>query len=355
MEKNLQIVLSDRVDQLPVTRQSFPDTLDAWAEAYFQFEVTTSRLTQKEQRRDIRLFLEFMEAEEKSLERVRWTPYLSKEFINSLQQTLQDGHRRWSDSTINRIIAHIKTFAKWIYRLRSFPFGYEPMGRIKAIQTSTRLDIDKALTESERRNILEVSDSLLETGGRSKDKNRHRGLGENRMPQRKGYRPYRNRAIIYALVETGMRRGAASNILLDDVDFNNMTIKTIEKGGKLHKYGISQRGMLAIKEYVEMERQLDNDKWNNPYLFLSAGLNNIQGDWKISPRMISKIWDQICKIAEIADRTPHSARHGMGVYIMEKTGNVAAVQRVLGHSNPIFSLEYARIRKDTLQAVLDSR
>jgi site-specific recombinase XerC len=37
------------------------------------------------------------------------------------------------------------------------------------------------------------------------------------------------------------------------------------------------------------------------------------------------------------DKTPHSARHGMGVYIMEKTSNVAAVQRQLGHKNASFS------------------
>ena len=49
------------------------------------------------------------------------------------------------------------------------------------------------------------------------------------------------------------------------------------------------------------------------------------------------------------------ARHAMGRHVMEKTGNVAAVQRQLGHKNAAYSLQYARITDDELQAVLDDR
>ncbi|NTW87834.1 MAG: hypothetical protein HGB26_01635 [Desulfobulbaceae bacterium] len=55
------------------------------------------------------------------------------------------------------------------------------------------------------------------------------------------------------------------------------------------------------------------------------------------------------------DKTPHSARHGMGVFIMEKTGNVVAVQRQLGHKNASFSLQYSRITNDELKRILDER
>ena len=57
-------------------REDLPDSLDFWAEAYFQVEVTTSQRLQVEQERDLRLFLGFMSAEEDALERVRWTPRL---------------------------------------------------------------------------------------------------------------------------------------------------------------------------------------------------------------------------------------------------------------------------------------
>ena len=40
---------------------------------------------------------------------------------------------------------------------------------------------------------------------------------------------------------------------------------------------------------------------------------------------------------------------------MEKTGNVAAVQRQLGHKNASFPLQYSRITNDELKQILDER
>jgi site-specific recombinase XerC len=33
----------------------------------------------------------------------------------------------------------------------------------------------------------------------------------------------------------------------------------------------------------------------------------------------------------------------MGKHLIEKTGNLAAVQRQLGHTNPAYSMQYTRI------------
>lgn len=46
----------------------------------------------------------------------------------------------------------------------------------------------------------------------------------------------------------------------------------------------------------------------------------------------------------------HSARH-----IVQKTGNLAAVQRQLGHKRLDYSAQYARISADELQGVMDER
>ena len=40
--------------------ENWPDTIPAWAELYFRFEVTTSERSQKEQQRDFRLFHAFL-------------------------------------------------------------------------------------------------------------------------------------------------------------------------------------------------------------------------------------------------------------------------------------------------------
>jgi Phage integrase family len=70
--------------------------------------------------------------------------------------------------------------------------------------------------------------------------------------------------------------------------------------------------------------------------------------------VINMIWNEVCQLAHIRGKTPHSARHAMGRHIMQKTGNAAAVQRQLGHSNVVYSLQYARITDAELQAVARS-
>ena len=45
----------------------------------------------------------------------------------------------------------------------------------------------------------------------------------------------------------------------------------------------------------------------------------------------------------------------MGRHIIEKTGNVSAVQRQLGHKNAAYSLQYTRITAEEMDSVLNDR
>lgn len=351
MKTTPQITSGNNNGALIRINSDFPDTLDAWATAYFRFEVTTAPSSQKVQTRDLKLFLTFMSQEEASLARERWSPRLSKAFVDFLRNELRsDGARRWGDKTINRILAHLKTFSKWIHKLRPFPLG-NPMAKIPSLPVGTGLEIDRALTESERRRLLDAGDQLPIVGGRSRDRRRHKN-GER--PQRRAYRPWRNRAIIYCLIETGMRRGAVSRLNLADIDLKKRSISVQEKGGLIHNYKISRQGLDAIEDYINKERDQDVKKRQSPALFLPArGVP--AGKGRLSPRSISNIWTEVCALATVSGKSPHAARHAMGKHIIQKTGNIAAVQRQLGHKNAIYSMQYSRISDKELADVLDER
>jgi integrase len=151
-----------------------------------------------------------------------------------------------------------------------------------------------------------------------------------------------------------MRRGAVARLQLQDVKFKKRLLNVVEKGGYSHGYKISKQGLLAIKDYLEKERDTDFEKWRSPALFLPAG-NVASASGQLSARTISTVWDEVCRLAQIKGKTPHSARHAMGKHIIEKTGNVAAVQRQLGHKNAVYSMQYARISDKELEDVLDKR
>jgi site-specific recombinase XerD len=108
---------------LPAKNEAL-ESLTAWIEAYFRFEVTTLESSQKEQRRDLKTFLEFV-FQKNGDDRVGgWTPRLTQAFKAALQkETKANGTRRRSDRTVNRILATVKTFSKWVHRHRPFPLG----------------------------------------------------------------------------------------------------------------------------------------------------------------------------------------------------------------------------------------
>ena len=212
--------------------KNWPDTIPAWAELYFRFEVTTSERSQKEQQRDFRLFHAFLLREAGSDERTQWTPRVSRAFVDALRSEVkEEGGRRWSDRTVNRIVAHLKTFAKWIHKLRPFPLG-NPTEKLKSLSVTGVLELERALTEAERRKLLDAADHLP---------------------------------------------------------------------------------------------------------------------------VINTVWNEVCRLAHVQHRTPHSARHAMGVHLVKKTGNPRTAQRQLGHKNPSTTMQYMQFTREEMQEALDER
>src|SRR5215813_4758853 len=52
-------------------------------------------------------------------------------------------------------------------------------------------------------------------------------------------------------------------------------------------------------------------------------------------------WHAVARLAGVAGKTPHAARHAMGKHIMANTGTVAAVQQPLGHTHAADAVPYA--------------
>src|SRR5512132_81238 len=339
-----------------VRSESWPDTISAWAELYFRIEVTTSERSRQEQRRDLRCFLAFMVGAVGDELREHWTPRLSRAFIDTLRQELEaDGSRRWSDRTVNRMVAHLRTFATWIDTLRPFPSGH-PTAKLKSLAVSGVLELERAITADERRRLLDAADHLPVIGGRSRDRRRHRDIDlPDERPRRRGYRPWRNRAIIYSLIETGIRRAEVTSIDLQTLDPARHTLLITEKGGQQRKCRISREGMRAISDYLREER--GGDAKHHPdaaALFLPAAtVVNSRG--RLSPTLINRIWNEVCLFARVKHRTPHSARHAMGVHLVKKTGNPRTAQRQLGHKNPSTTMQYMQFTGEEMQDALDDR
>ena len=362
--------------KLPQIQGQSSDTLSQWEGLYFSHETTTRPNTEKQQRRVIRLFIGYVLSATGSEERSGWTPRLSKDFLSHLKgftkgatpkeelpnkykasgySDTEAKERRWGDSSIRVFIAHIKAFSKWVDRMTLSPttpfepwiLG-DPMRKIENSNGVTRLKIEKALTPQEVSRLLSACDELLIVGGISKDRKRHGA----RPPQRKGYRPYRNRALIYLLIGSGMRRAGAVNLNLSSYDPVKKEATTTEKGGKEKTYMYSKEAIKAIDEYIENERGGDSGFWKSPALFL-PDTSSKSSKGRLSPDSVNRIWKEACNRAGIVNKSPHSARHAAGKKAMDKTGNIRVAQLILGHDNINYTSQYCDPTHEELRGVLD--
>jgi site-specific recombinase XerD len=121
----------------------------------------------------------------------------------------------------------------------------------------------------------------------------------------------------------------------------------------MHSYSISEQGIKAVKDYIDIERQGDANH-NSHALFLpAASISNSTG--RLTPIVINQIWNEICTSAGISGKSPHSARHAMGRHIISKSGNIEAVQKQLGHRNAAYSIQYSRITNAELNKIINDR
>lgn len=124
----------------------------------------------------------------------------------------------------------------------------------------------------------------------------------------------RDMALLHLMMETGLRRSEAANIMVEDVDFDRMQVRIFRgKGGKpgvaflndetardLHKYVRIRDSHYAADKTVERAGEQVHPLW----LAQKGGL---------SSDGVHHIWKRRARLAGIERRTfPHLARHSFG-------------------------------------------
>lgn len=334
------------------------DHLRSWLDFYLSHGDSSGESTRQNKRRDLTRFLEFMEAVTGGDRHRDFTPRLARQFFDALQAARKpDNSRLYRHTTINRFIRHLKAFCAFIHTYYPFPLGLPTKG-LKSLAEDDTLNVDRAITGTERNRLLDAADALLEHQGKSKDRVRaQRALKRGEDPRRhKSARPYRNRAIVYLLIESGIRREAITTLDLDQVDFATGELREVLQKDKRRRVCVlvSKEGLAALQDYVTHERTQDAPHWpTSPALFLPAP-DRTNSTGRLTVINVNGIWNRVRKLAAVENRSPHCARHGMGKRLLKATGgNLDAVRRQLGHANTRHTLSYARTSRKELQDALN--
>ena len=159
----------------------------------------------------------------------------------------------------------------------------------------------------------------------------------------------RDYAVLLTFMSTGMRKTALASINVEDVDFENMKLKVVDKGDSFIQYSLSNKLASALQEWIE-----ERNAWvgeGESALFVSSYGN------RMSSATLDKLVDKYCKGALGYHVSPHKLRSGFVTIMVNETGNIALASKMVGHKNIATTQRYyATAGKEMEQAasIIDS-
>lgn len=232
-----------------------------------------------------------------------------------------------SFQTQSRRLGTVRAFFQWM--ARQHHLLYNPASELELPKQQQRLPRD-ILTVAEVEQVLNACDVGEATG-----------LG------------LRDRAMLEVLYSTGMRRGEAVALRVDDVDLNHGTaFVRLGKGGKDRVVPIGERACRWVEKYVfevRPEYVADADEGT---LFLAKHGQAMQG------KQLSGIVKKTIEAASLErfkDTHPNAAchllRHACATHMLENGADIRYIQALLGHASLSTTEVYTRVSIVQLKAV----
>ncbi len=162
----------------------------------------------------------------------------------------------------------------------------------------------------------------------------------------------RNRLILELLYGTGIRVSELCNIKLQDINYEERSIRILGKGSKERIVLYGKPCEEILKKYIEDGRNLLLNGKNNNYLIV--GMNKKEKG--ITTRSIELIIDDIIKKAALNKNvTPHTLRHTFATHLLNEGCDILIVKELLGHSSLDTTGIYTHVSNERLRKVyLDS-
>jgi len=138
----------------------------------------------------------------------------------------------------------------------------------------------------------------------------------------------RNRAIVLLFLDTGLRLAELASIQLQDIDFDDETIRVLGKGSKERIVRMGKTTQKALLKYILSRRD------DYPCLWLTEERK------PLTVEGIQTAIKRLCRRAEITDArpSPHTFRHTAAILYLRNKGDIFTLQNMLGHA----SLEMTR-------------
>ena len=152
----------------------------------------------------------------------------------------------------------------------------------------------------------------------------------------------RELCICSLLLDTGIRVSELVGIDIDDINMNKNMIYINRKGAKEGHVYFSQDMKMLLEEYLEF-REYYSPTDDERALFLASTAKNKGHRLSVrSVQLLVKKYAIAAKIPKARQITPHKLRSSFAMDALKATGNLALVQKMLGHDNISTTTIYAQ-------------
>ncbi len=154
----------------------------------------------------------------------------------------------------------------------------------------------------------------------------------------------RDRAMLELTYSSGLRLSELANLQLTDIDLADQSVRVTGKGNKVRLLPLGAKAVQALGLWLKSRLLLD--KQATQALFIS------QRGGGLTPRTIQLRMAKTASILGIKLH-PHMLRHSFASHLLQSSGDLRAVQELLGHADISTTQVYTHLDYQHLAAVYD--
>lgn len=158
----------------------------------------------------------------------------------------------------------------------------------------------------------------------------------------------RDRAILELLYSSGLRLAELAAMNLDDLDLQDAMATVTGKGRKTRKVPVGRHALKALREWLKARQTFLGPDSDEPALFIS------RNGRRLGHRVIQKrVAEWGVKQGLATHVHPHMLRHSFATHVLESSGDLRAVQELLGHADISTTQIYTHLDFQHLAKVYD--
>jgi len=157
----------------------------------------------------------------------------------------------------------------------------------------------------------------------------------------------RDLAMFELMYSSGLRLAELVGIDLVDLDLSVGQVRVTGKGGKMRDLPVGERAVAAINKWLGYRRSLPGAA--DRAVFLSS-----RGK-RIAPRTVQMRLKQLAESQGLErSLSPHMLRHSFASHLLESSGDLRAVQELLGHADISTTQVYTHLDFQHMAKVYDA-